>query len=1091
MRNENYNYIEQVINKNVKDCNLLYTQVCYLIKLFILYDYDKNNGKYNDYKFNELVIRKCFKLIKNNESIYEDNKDNKDNEDKYSLISRLNNFYLEYNSNENNKIKFIKPNEVSSISHITDSLSRDIQTNFTNNIILNYTKYLKEYVNLNLKKKYYTISYSEINDVYYDLINNTLLSNSIYHDWIDKNKILVVPIFDKQIHIKNFKDGLGEHKKIFISYIESYIKRNQKLLDFIHLNEDDKKKTLKTIKNKLINEENDDDYIYNEWINENLNQIINDFNLSKKIDIDKELEKNPYQFIKYMIYMNTYLESNGSKKKYQIIPIRTNLTPKFIPISVDSLVDILDSKYLLNNIKNYYHADNKRGLILFETYFNFDSKYIKKTIKKGYVFSGLIYTNGYEINYIFNSKSYENKKNNFHAKGKEEKKYIKEKTKELSNEKKVEFEKKRIEEKEKNKNENQKIYQDKIKKNKNEEKEKIKNILQTLEKEINELNIKHQNDIKKIEQTHYEKLNDEFDKIDKKDKNNKKILNEIIEKLNDDFLNKNVFLKHIYDRNYATLINDHNNHIDEKYNKIKKKELNNENSINEIKNKITKLKKELNELKKEKFLTINKEYKKETKEINTNLNNYSNNKKIINRLIKKIKKKVNLLNYETKETSITKNHINIILNNIIKTLLIIKEMNISDLLNEYLNNLGDINKFFNSNSNEIIKQTVNLSLKYLSIDMTSINSKLSNNIIKLMNERLKKLEKKELLKNNEWYIKHYVLIKKLNECSKELNKLMNEKKKIEKELWNLFKTKNNEIIKVDDLSKKALTILDKMNWVVIDPGINSILTMMSKDGKNKMTYSKSEYLNITQRNKIQNKIEKIKKEKITKLENKLTKDKTRLRTSNIYKNFNEYFILKMEIHNEVCKLYEDKRLNKLKWHLFINEKRSESHLINKIKNKYNNPLKKTVLILGDWSYNKKGLKSISIPNKKYEKILSNHFLVLKINEYRTSIIENESELRCENLIKKMDYKKMSIKEICSLEKVKEKNIDKYKKLMKDKKIHKILTCKTSVKFMKYINRDINSVKNMKKIVMSYIEKNEKPLLFIKGIKICNSSMTKE
>ena len=63
--------------------------------------------------------------------------------------------------------------------------------------------------------------------------------------------------------------------------------------------------------------------------------------------------------------------------------------------------------------------------------------------------------------------------------------------------------------------------------------------------------------------------------------------------------------------------------------------------------------------------------------------------------------------------------------------------------------------------------------------------------------------------------------------------------------------------------------------------------------------------------------------------------------------------------------------------------------------------------------------------------------------------------------------------------------------MKDKKIHKILTCKTSVKFMKYINRDINSVKNMKKIVMSYIEKNEKPLLFIKGIKICNSSMTKE
>jgi len=99
-------------------------------------------------------------------------------------------------------------------------------------------------------------------------------------------------------------------------------------------------------------------------------------------------------------------------------------------------------------------------------------------------------------------------------------------------------------------------------------------------------------------------------------------------------------------------------------------------------------------------------------------------------------------------------------------------MNISDLLNEYLNNLGDINKFFNSNSNEIIKQTLNLSLKFISIDITTMNSKLSNNIIKLMNERFKKLEKKESLKNDVWYIKYNELIKKLNYCSIKLNKLM-------------------------------------------------------------------------------------------------------------------------------------------------------------------------------------------------------------------------------------------------------------------------------------------------------------------------------
>lgn len=62
----------------------------------------------------------------------------------------------------------------------------------------------------------------------------------------------------------------------------------------------------------------------------------------------------------------------------------------------------------------------------------------------------------------------------------------------------------------------------------------------------------------------------------------------------------------------------------------------------------------------------------------------------------------------------------------------------------------------------------------------------------------------------------------------------------------------------------------------------------------------------------------------------------------------------------------------------------------------------------------------------------------------------------------MDYKNMSIKEINSLEKIKVKNSEKYKKLMEERKIHKILTCKTSVKLVKYVNRDINLVKNMKK-----------------------------
>jgi hypothetical protein len=70
--------------------------------------------------------------------------------------------------------------------------------------------------------------------------------------------------------------------------------------------------------------------------------------------------------------------------------------------------------------------------------------------------------------------------------------------------------------------------------------------------------------------------------------------------------------------------------------------------------------------------------------------------------------------------------------------------------------------------------------------------------------------------------------------------------------------------------------------------------------------------------------------------------------------------------------------------------------------------------------NKKGIKTISTPNKKYEKLLSKNFLILKINEFRTSIVDNKTELKCDNLIKKINNNKLGIKEVNSLEKLKEK-----------------------------------------------------------------------
>ena len=60
--------------------------------------------------------------------------------------------------------------------------------------------------------------------------------------------------------------------------------------------------------------------------------------------------------------------------------------------------------------------------------------------------------------------------------------------------------------------------------------------------------------------------------------------------------------------------------------------------------------------------------------------------------------------------------------------------------------------------------------------------------------------------------------------------------------------------------------------------------------------------------------------------------------------------------------------------------------------------------------------------------------------------------------------------------------------IKDKKIHKILVCKTNEKLNEHVNRDTNSVKNMIKIVSNYIKTNYKPKTFVLGTKICNDTL---
>ena len=110
----------------------------------------------------------------------------------------------------------------------------------------------------------------------------------------------------------------------------------------------------------------------------------------------------------------------------------------------------------------------------------------------------------------------------------------------------------------------------------------------------------------------------------------------------------------------------------------------------------------------------------------------------------------------------------------------------------------------------------------------------------------------------------------------------------------------------------------------------------------------------------------------------------------------------------------------------------------------------------------------------YTNILNKNLITFSINEFRTSIIHNKLEKQCENHKYKYDYKKESIKSIYLLERIKKVNIEKYNTIIKTKKVHKVLICKTNEKLSDlFVNRDNNSILNMKKIVLSYISINQR------------------
>jgi hypothetical protein len=290
---------------------------------------------------------------------------------------------------------------------------------------------------------------------------------------------------------------------------------------------------------------------------------------------------------------------------------------------------------------------------------------------------------------------------------------------------------------------------------------------------------------------------------------------------------------------------------------------------------------------------------------------------------------------------------------------------------------------------------------------------------------------------------------KIREDKKLLQKEQLKIKKIEN------KTKENntskkideipEFFYIDEVPKENLN----GKHIFIDPGKKNLLSMMDDDGKF-FSYTNKMYLRETKRLKYQSLLKNHKTNVgITEIEKSL--DKYNSKSCDL-KKFETYVNAKIEANKKLIPLYQDLKFRQYKWYSYINKKRTQDNMLNKISKKFSDI---HIIIIGDWSIGKQMRNFISTPNLTLKRKLKERFKIYNIDEFRTSCLCYKTEELCENLYLKFEKDPKQ----------------------KERKIHSILTYQMENKRKGCINRDKNGCKNIQKIFNNYMETGERPVRY--------------
>ena len=277
----------------------------------------------------------------------------------------------------------------------------------------------------------------------------------------------------------------------------------------------------------------------------------------------------------------------------------------------------------------------------------------------------------------------------------------------------------------------------------------------------------------------------------------------------------------------------------------------------------------------------------------------------------------------------------------------------------------------------------------------------------------------------------------------------------------IIKQEKDDYPYLDELDDNKINEICDNNCLYIDPNKSNLIYCMDNNDKI-FRYTRAQRLKETERLKNQKIINKYKNQ------HNLKSVETTISTENSktcnYEKFMKYIKIKQESNIKLFEYYKEPFIRKIKLRTYINTQRSESKLINNIKNTYGENVK---IFFGNGGVNPSMKHIISTPNKRIKRLLNKYFELFHLDEFRTSCL---------------DYR-TTYDDLIRNETVKIKTKDGKNKKLHAVLVSKILNKSSGCMLNSYQQRDHNSVLNMRKIVKEYLQNKTRPYWYRRNIKL--------